>query len=618
MDFSEFHFLRPYWLMALIPLTLYLYFYYRRRLKQGSWTDVCDPQLLDWLLVDRPVKRQKHQLIWIALCGMITILALAGPTWERAPVPVFRNQSALAIVLDLSQSMYATDLKPNRITRARFKITDILKQRIDGQSALIVYSDAAFVVTPLSNDAETIIHQLNVLEPGLMPGQGNNTKAAVLLAEKLFRQAGIHSGQVLLITDGGGQQTSAIEAARDLAKKGHQLYVLGVGTEGGAPIPQPGGFVKDEKGSIVIPRLNQSVLKDMATAGNGIYRQITTDNSDINDLLDAIEKSANTDLSTKAVSEISQWKDRGPWLILLLIPIAALAFRRGYLVVVAIVLVSTSPESHALSWDELWSNANQRGRSAFNEKQFDEAARQFELPQWKAAAFYRAGQYDKAEEILKQLPETSDNLYNLGNAQAQQHKLQAALDSYKKALQINPDHKDAHYNKKIVEDALKQQQQQKNQDENEQSDEKQDSSEQNDKQQSGNQDQSESQDQEGNDQQQKDNDQRQQSSKEDAQSQQNQSDEQLSAQEQNQQQEQNKNESGDKNKPDNVNSQKDGGQHDQQQEQAVQADEEQPLDEADQATEQWMRRIPDDPGRLLRRKFLYQYRRNNSLGIRQD
>ena len=603
MDFSEFHFLRPWWLTAFIALAVFLYFYYHQRIKQGSWTEVCDPQLLDWLLVDKPLKPQQRQQTWLTLAGIIAILALAGPAWERAPVPVFRNQSALVIILDLSQSMYATDLKPNRITRARFKITDILKQRKDGQSALIVYSDAAFVVTPLSNDAETIIHQLNVLEPSLMPGQGNNSKAAIQLAAKLFRQTGVNNGQVLLLTDGGDQQSTALEAIRDLAKRGHQLSILGVGTETGAPIPLPGGFVKDARGSIVIPRINHSELKQLAEAGNGIYQQISSGDADIKALLDVIEQTDNASLSTKAASEISQWKDRGPWLVLLLIPFAALAFRKGYLLAVVLLLTTTSPETHAMSWDALWRNADQIGQSAFNEKRYEEAASYFTSPQWKAAALYRAGQYQQAEQLLKQLPDSSENRYNLGNTQAKQNKLKEALESYQQALKLDPDNQDAQYNKKIVEEALKQQQQ--NQDQKNQSAEKQDSSEQKDQQ------QSESKRQQNKDQQQSDKQQQQQSQQSSDEDAHNQAQKQSPAQRQDQKDDV----SGEQDKPEYAGNQQQTAQPEQQQ--AAQADDEQPFDEADQATEQWMRRIPDDPGRLLRRKFLYQYKRNNRLGLRQ-
>ncbi|MEE9411784.1 MAG: VWA domain-containing protein [Methylococcales bacterium] len=596
MNFADFHFLRPYWLLALIPLTGFLYAYYHRRLKQGIWSEVCDSQLLKWLLVDKPGKRQSHPLSWMTLGGAIAVLSLAGPSWERIPVPVFRNQSALVIVLDLSESMYANDLKPNRIAHARFKIIDILKQRKDGQSALIAYSDAAFVVTPLSSDSETIIHQLSVLEPSLMPGKGNNTKIALKTASRLLKQAGISNGQVLLVTD-SGDKSKAVKAAKQLSRQGHQLFILGVGTEAGAPIPQPGGFVQGVNGSIVIPQLDTADLKKMAAAGQGIYQANTSNNNDIKQLLDAIEKSASTDITEKSVSEISLWKDQGPWLALLLIPFAALIFRKGYIAVVLITVIGISPESHAFNWDDLWRNPDQRGQQAFKKNQYDVAAKHFNSPQWKAASEYRAGHYDKAAEILKQLPPTSDNLYNLGNTQASLSQLEDALKSYQQALEKDLQNTDAQHNKKLVEQAIKQQKKQKQEQQNKDKSNDDSEQEQNQKNQQDKQDQQQSDDSE-----QQNKDQQQSDSK----SEQNQEKDQESSSN-NAEQDQDKIEDTTEqhNKPEPGNDEEDK----EQEQQAMQADDEQPLNESDQATEQWLRRIPDDPGRLLRRKFQYQYNR---------
>lgn len=595
MNLADFHFLRPYWLLTLIPLAVFLYAYYRRQLRQGVWSEVCDSQLLEWLLVDKPGKRHSYTLTWMILGGTLAVLSLAGPSWERLPIPVFRNQSALVIVLDLSESMYANDLKPNRMAHARFKITDILKQRKDGQSALIAYSDAAFVVTPLSSDTETIIHQLSVLEPSLMPGKGNNTKTALKQASKLLKQASVTNGQVLLVTD-SGDDSKAVKAAKQLTKQGHQLFILGVGTEAGAPIPQPGGFVLDDNGSIVVPQLNTTHLKAMAKAGQGIYRANTANNNDIKQLLDAIEKSASTDITEKSVSEISLWKDQGPWLVLLLIPFAALIFRKGYIAIVLIAITGISPESHAFSWDDLWRNDNQRGKQAFKKNQYNAAARHFNSPQWKAASEYRADRYDKAAEILKKLPPTSDNLYNLGNAQARQSQLEDSLKSYQQALEKNPQNKDAQHNKKIVAQALKQQKQ-KQQKKNESDDQ---SEQQDKKDQQQSEDQSDDSEQQNKDPQQNDNNSKP-DRKQDQESSSNDNDA-----EQDQHKKEDKAEQQKKPEPGSREEDKE-----QQAQQAMKPDDEKPLDESDQATEQWLRRIPDDPGRLLRRKFQYQYNRRN-------
>ena len=182
MSLADFHFIRPFWLLALLP-TLGLWIWLRRRkLSQGVWHTVCDAELLPYLLQDSHAKQSQGRLALGACLTFLAIVALAGPTWQRIPMPVFRNASAWVIVLDLSASMDAEDIKPNRLTLARYKIADILKQRKDGQTALIVYAGDAFTVTPLTDDTETIANQLSALNTDIMPEAGSNSAQALAKA----------------------------------------------------------------------------------------------------------------------------------------------------------------------------------------------------------------------------------------------------------------------------------------------------------------------------------------------------------------------------------------------------------------------------------------------------
>ena len=156
MSIADFHFIRPYWLLTLIPWLGVLVLTARHKLQQGNWSKVCDEALLPFILQQKAVNRSRVSLTMGGLASLLAIGALAGPTWERLPAPVFRNDSALVIALDLSRSMDAADIKPNRLVRARYKIADILKQRKDGQTALLVYAGDAFTVTPLTDDTDTI------------------------------------------------------------------------------------------------------------------------------------------------------------------------------------------------------------------------------------------------------------------------------------------------------------------------------------------------------------------------------------------------------------------------------------------------------------------------------
>ena len=228
-------------------------------------------------------RARRWPVLLLAIGGTLASIAMAGPVWERLPQPVFRSDAALVIALDLSRSMDAQDIKPSRLQRAHFKITDILKTRTEGQVALVVYAGDAFAVTPLTDDDETILSQLPALTTDLPPTQGARTDRALQLAEQLLKQASMTHGQVLLITDEVAT-ARGIESAQRLAAAGYQLNILGIGTVEGAPIPTGNGMLKDHEGKIVLPSLDAANLQRIATAGNGQYATVTPNDYDIQQL----------------------------------------------------------------------------------------------------------------------------------------------------------------------------------------------------------------------------------------------------------------------------------------------------------------------------------------------
>ena len=330
MNLSEFHFIRPYWLLAIFPYLIFLVLMLRNKLGQGGWSNVCDTELLPYILQEKSTSRSRWPLTTGAIAGFIAIIAQAGPAWERLPTPVFRNESALVIALDLSRSMDAADVKPNRLTRARYKIADILKRRKDGQTALLVYAGDAFTVTPLTEDNDTINSQLSALTTSIMPVQGSDTVLALEMATDLFKQAGLQKGQILLITDGVN-----LDSTQDTVESlgPYTLSILAVGTEDGAPIKTPGGgFLKDRQGNIVIPKLDPGELKQLARSGGGQFQMITANDRDIETLLTAIDRMSEHQAKEEENDLLlDHWEDRGPWLLLIVLPLAALSFRRGLL-----------------------------------------------------------------------------------------------------------------------------------------------------------------------------------------------------------------------------------------------------------------------------------------------
>lgn len=460
MNWAEFHFIRPYCLWAFIPALIIFMALLKNKLSAGNWHSICDPDLLPFIIQDRDVRHSHWPLVTGSIAAMLVIIALAGPTWEKLPAPVFKNDAALVIALDLSRSMDAADVVPSRLIRARYKINDILKQRKDGQTALIVYTDEAFVVAPLTQDNETIINQLAALSTAIMPSSGSNARLAIERAVALLQQAGLQQGDILLVSD-AVDFAATVATVQSLGN--YRLSLLGVGTKAGAPITERrGGFVKDHAGTIVVPKLDSDTLALLSEKGNGKYATISNDDSDIEMLMNYFDTAIETPTEEGYQANnllLNQWRESGYWLLLLVLPLAALSFRKGLLSWALLAFLFTPETSYALDWKDLWQTQNQQGQRAFKQEKFGPAAEYYNDPQWKAAAQYQAGQFGAAADTLQEARSASD-LYNQGNALAQAGQFKKALKAYQQSLQIEPNNDDAKYNQKLVEKALEQQQQQ--------------------------------------------------------------------------------------------------------------------------------------------------------------
>ena len=478
MGLNDFHFLRPFWLLGLIPVIGFCWWYLKGRSSGGDWADYCDAALLPHILTDRPSKK-RYSAIWIlGLGGILGVIALAGPAFERLPTPVFRNLSSLVILLDLSYGMDASDIKPSRIERARYKIEDLLRARKEGQTALIAYAGDAFVVTPLTDDGATIAAQLMALSPNIMPEQGARLDLGLTKAADLLFQAGQKTGDVLVVTAGEGVDTARSEAAR-LLGKGIRVSVLGVGTQDGAPIPMPeGGFRKGSDGRIVVSRLEIKPLWDLAQAGGGVYRSLDAGTKDTAALLEFLDRKGQGPQDKGQKLQVDQWRDEGIWLLPPLVFLAALGFHRGGLALILLVFLIPLPSpANAFEWQDLWWTKDQQAERALKAGDSKKAAGLFDRPDWKAAAQYKAGDFKASEEVLNGI-KTPQGLYNRGNALAQEGKLEEALKTYDEALSYLPGDDDTITNRRLVEEALKQQQQQqdKNQDQDKDKDGKKDPS----------------------------------------------------------------------------------------------------------------------------------------------
>lgn len=577
-----FHLLRPELLWGLTACPLVALALWYRRIHQGDWTKVIDADLLPFLMPDQSGKTQRSR-VWIPtlLLALVTVAA-AGPSLQRVELPVIKRADALVIVLDLSASMLAADIQPSRAQRARQKILDLLETRQEGVTGLVVFAGDAHVVTPLTDDTRTIANLMPALSPAIMPLPGADATSAIELASELLMTAGAQGGHILLMTDGlPGFDTDRAQSALD--DSGASLGILGVGTESGAPIPLPnGGFLKDKDGEIVIPALSRNELTDFAADLGAPYEEVTLDEGDIEALTrrDVMATEGELDLDRQT----DAWQDQGFWLAALVALLMLPAFRKGVVASVAFMLILHSPPPEAADWDDLWLTSDQQGARHLAAGNASEAATAFTDPSWRGVAEYQAGSYDQAAQNFAG-ETTADSLYNLGNALALQGDLRAALSAYEESLNLEPNAEDAIANRDFIQSLLDQDEQQQDQESDQQNQEG-DQSEEDNQSESQGDDNSESSDQGEQEQSEGDNSDESDSG---------QSDQSQSDQEQQQ-------------------GQQDPTMADAQdlnaealeaatQEQMAKFDE---ALEEQQALEQWLRRVPDDPGGLLRRKFRYQ------------
>ena len=593
-DFSQLHLLRPLALLGLIPALIAVALAQWRKRSAGNWEKIINPALLPYLMQGETNKKQRGML-WVLLAWIITCLALAGPSWQQLPQPVHKKDAALILIMDLSPSMLAEDVKPSRLERARYKLIDILKNRSEGFSALVVYGGAAYTLTPLTEDSNTIISLVPVLHPTLLPEYGSNTEDAIETALELAVNGGYQQGDLLLITDEVSR--SAFNSIQSMISKAgkFRLSILGVGTEQGAPIPTgAGGFAKDRSGAIVIPQLSPASLQMLAQNNGGIYASMSADDSDIEALLASTEE-LFPDATKELERSFDLWDDQGFWLAFLLLPIILLSFRKGNIAVILLAPMLFSDPASALGWQDLWKTADQQASEALESGDAASAQSLFKNRQWRGSAAYKAEDYDSAINEFLDFDD-ADSHYNRGNALAHSGDLDAAIEAYDQALAMNPEMEDAQANKELLEQ-LKQQQEQQEQQDSEDSDSDSDSDS----------EQSESQDQQSQDSQPQDSD-------SEPQDQEPQDQQQSDSQDSEPQDPAEQEPEAQEGEPEESEEQESQQEQPQSPEAEAEATEEQTKEQseaekqAQQELEQWLRRVPDDPGGLLREKFRYQSR----------
>lgn len=573
-DFAALHFLRPWWLCALVLLPVLAWWWRRRQREASAWHAFVDPHLLPQLLESRGDRRSRAGP-WIAVLGyLLAVLALAGPSWRRSEQPLWQSQTPLVVALDLSSASLAADLPPSRLAQARAKLTTLLHERNGGQIGLVAFAGDAFTVAPLTDDAENVALYLDALQPDVMPRDGQRASEAIEWSARLLKRAGARSGDIVVLTDHADD--AAFNAASEAAAAGYRVPALGLGTEAGT-------VYRRVDGSIANARLDSASLRKLAANGNGSYTALSGDDSDLRAL--GVLEPRTSDVVEGTGSGFT-WRDEGYWLLPPLMLLALLAFRRRSGGVLVLVLLCAGFPLHGAHAQSMWRRPDQaeyarvqRGNEAYRKGDFKAAAHQ----------------YEDADTVTAH--------YNRGNALAKAGQYRQAIDAYNEALRRQPGMADAIANKRAVEAAMKRQ--------------KQSQSKQGGQQKSQGEQDGQSQPQSGQPSQSRDqeaDDKQQQSSKQDA------------RQQKSEQQPQN---TQARPQDSQAQQQADQAQRERMQralEQARKQEGKQPAKEAARAketpeqrerrlaNEAWLKRVPDDPGGLLRAKFRLEYERRVSQG----
>lgn len=460
-----FHFLHPGWLLGLLGVPALGWLTWRRVRADEALTRLVDPALRAHVLTGQP-RDVRLPLVLALAGGVLAVLALAGPSWTRQPQPLYAGGDAQVVAISLSSRMLARDVAPSRLDRARFKARDLMAANRAGRNALIAYAGEAFVVAPLTSDAASLDELLDALSPDTMPADGDNAAQAIERGAALITRASSGGGSLVLLTD--RVDDAAVAAARRARTEGVRVSVLGIGTPQGGPVPLgEGGFLHDERGNLELARRDDASLAELAAAGGGRYVPATDDRADVRALHDALAGGDAGRARSADGAAGAQWQDGGAWLLLPLLAILALGFRRGWLLPLAVLVLlpALSTPARADGWQDLWLRRDQQASRALRQGDAARARQLARDPALRGAADYRAGDYAAAARELADQP-GADAQYNLGNALARQGEYEQAIAAYDRALAADPGHADARANRQAVADWLARQNKAQDQDKN--------------------------------------------------------------------------------------------------------------------------------------------------------
>lgn len=315
------------YLLFLLPVVCVVLWYSHRR-RRELIRKIGDKSLLLQLVPDFSSTRRKLKMGLIITAMALTIVMIARPQFGSKIENVKRQGIEVIFALDVSNSMMAEDVTPNRLEKAKRMMMQLIDARGDDKVGLIVFAGDAYTQIPITNDYVSAKMFMSSINTSLVPTQGTSIGGAIDLATKSFGGDKEDSGDkakvgraIVVITDGENHEDDAVEAAKMAASMGIIVNVVGIGSPQGAPIPQPGlmSFKKDEHGEVVVTKLNEPMCMNIAQAGNGIYVRVDNSNNAQKVIEKALDTMAKSDVESKVYSEYDEQFQFFAFLILLLL-----------------------------------------------------------------------------------------------------------------------------------------------------------------------------------------------------------------------------------------------------------------------------------------------------------
>ncbi len=450
--YTEFHFLRPWWLgIVVLAFLLWLILHFGSSTER-RWRRIIASHLLTHLKVGGEHRWRFRPLHLVVMFMILGSVGAAGPTWEREASPFAEDTAPLVIALDLSASMNAIDIQPTRLERAKQKIRDLVALRTGARTALIAYAGSAHTVLPLSDDPLLFETFLPALSTKVMPVDGKDPSKALDLAEQILSSDSV-PGSILFFTDGIAERHVPAFVAH--SERTHdEVLVLAVGTTQGGPIRiDDQTFHTAAKGRRVVATLDLEGLNLLESETGAFVASVTVDDADVG----RIQRQVQSHLQrVRQEDETARWKDQGYWLVFPVALLGLLWFRKGWtvrwqLAVLVFTLGGCSlSEFQDTRFLDLWLTPDQQGRWQFEQGNYSAAAENFQDPLWKGIAHFQDGNLEDAVTWLVQVdsPEAS---YNLGNAYAKLENYPEAITSYELALEKRPGWVEAAENLELIE-----------------------------------------------------------------------------------------------------------------------------------------------------------------------